>query len=110
METRLPFANHPPTRRPPNRVASPSIARTPARRLDDRTREIGRAGVASARLVLAACSRQAPDRSGASNDDPTGNNDPTDGGPTANDDPTGNDDPTDGAPIDGTHRGLPEAA
>tara|TARA_B100000508_G_scaffold99534_1_gene78181 strand:+ start:537 stop:686 length:150 start_codon:yes stop_codon:yes gene_type:complete len=49
--------------------------------------------VASARLVLAACSRQAPDRSGASNDDPTGN-----------------DDPTDGAPIDGTHRGLPEAA
>lgn len=110
METRLPFANHPPTRRPPNRVASPSIARTPARRLDDRTREIGRAGVASARLVLAACSRQAPDRSGASNDDPTGNNDPTDGGPTGNDNPTGNDDPTDGAPIDGTHRGLPEAA
>ncbi|MCS5672684.1 MAG: hypothetical protein NZ584_08015 [Acidimicrobiales bacterium] len=104
METRLPFANHPPTRRPPNRVASPSIARTPARRLDDRTREIGRAGVASARLVLAACSRQAPDRSGASNDDPT------DGGPTGNDSPTGNDDPTDGAPIDGTHRGLPEAA
>ena len=98
METRLPFANHPPTRRPPNRVASPSIARTPARRLDDRTREIGRAGVASARLVLAACSRQAPDRSGASNDDPT------DGGPT------GNDDPTDGAPIDCAHRGLPEAA
>ena len=99
METRLPFANHPPTRRPPNRVASPSIARTPARRLDDRTREIGRAGVASARLVLAACSRQAPDRSGASNDDPTGN-----------DNPTGNDDPTDGAPIDCAHRGLPEAA
>ena len=83
METRLPFPNHPPTRRRPNRVASPSIARTPARRLDDRTREIGRAGVASARLVLAACRCQAPDRSRAGNDDPT------DGGPTGNDDPTG---------------------
>ena len=104
METRLPFPNHPPTRRRPNRVASPSIARTPARRLDDRTREIGRAGVASARLVLAACSRQAPDRSGASNDDPT------DGGPTGNDNPTGNDDPTDRGPIDCAYRGLPEAA
>ena len=103
METRLPFPNHPPTRRRPNRVASPSIARTPARRLDDRTREIGRAGVASARLVLAACSRQAPDRSGASNDDPT------DGGPTGNDNPTGNDDPTDGGPIDCAHCVLPEA-
>ena len=99
METRLPFANHPPTRRPPNRVASPSIARTPARRLDDRTREIGRAGVASARLVLAACSRQAPDRSGARNDDPAGSNDPT-----------GNDDPTDGWAIDCAHRGRSEAA
>ena len=104
METRLPFPNHPPTRRRPNRVASPSIARTPARRLDDRTREIGRAGVARARLVLAACSRQAPDRSGARNDDPTGNNDPTDGGPT------GNDDPTDGWAIDCAHRGRSEAA
>ena len=104
METRLPFPNHPPTRRRPNRVASPSIARTPARRLDDRTREIGRAGVASARLVLAACSRQAPDRSGARNDDPT------DGGPTGNDNPTVNDDSTDGGPIDCAHRGLPEAA
>ena len=98
METRLPFANHPPTRRPPNRVASPSIARTPARRLDDRTREIGRAGVASARLVLAACSRQASDRSGASNDNPTDGR------------PTGNDNPTDGAPIDCAHRRQPEAA
>ena len=104
METRLPFPNHPPTRRPPNRGASPSIASTPARRLDDRTREIGRAGVASARLVLAACSRQAPDRSGASNDEPT------DGGPTGNDNPTGNADPTDGAPIDCAHRGLTKAA
>ena len=104
METRLPFANHPPTRRPPNRVASPSIARTPARRLDDRTREIGRAGVASARLVLAACSRQAPDRSGARNDDPTGNNAPTDGGPTGNDDPAG------AVPVGGADRALPEAA
>ena len=66
--------------------------------------------MASARLALAACSRQAPDRSGASNDDPTGNNYPTDGGPTGNDNPTGNDDPTDGAPIDCAHRGLPEAA
>ena len=98
MKTRLPFTNHPPTRRRPNRVASPSIAHTPARRLDDRTREIGRAGVASARLVLAACSRQAPDRAGASNDDPT------DGGPTDNDDPT------DGGPIGCAHPGLPEAA
>jgi|TARA_B100001105_G_scaffold69624_1_gene54646 hypothetical protein len=60
--------------------------------------------VASARLVLAACSRQAPDRSGARNDDPTGNNDPTDGGPT------GNDDPTDGWAIDCAHRGRSEAA
>jgi hypothetical protein len=60
--------------------------------------------VASARLVLAACSRQTPDRSGARNDDPTGNNDPTDGGPT------GNDDPTDGWAIDCAHRGRSEAA
>jgi hypothetical protein len=60
--------------------------------------------VASARLVLAACSRQAPDRSGARNDDPTGNNDPTDGGPT------GNDDPTDEWAIDCAHRGRSEAA
>jgi hypothetical protein len=60
--------------------------------------------VASARLVLAACSRQAPDRSGARNDDPTGNNDPTDGGPTDNDDPT------DGWAIDCAHRGRSEAA
>ena len=87
METRPPFPNHPQTRRRPNRVASPSVTRTPVRRLDDRTREIGRAGGASARLVLAACSRQAPDRFGASNDEPT-----------------------DGAPIDCAHRGLTEAA
>ena len=99
METRLPFPNHPPTRRRPNRVASPSIARTPARRLDDRTREIGRAGVASARLVLAACRCQASDRSGARNNDPTGNNDPT-----SNNDPTGVE------PIDCANRGLPKAA
>ena len=104
METRLPFPNHPPTRRRPNRVASPSIVRTPARRLDDRTREIGRAGVASARLVLAACRCQASDRSGARNDNST------DGRPSGNDNPTGNDDPTDRGPIDCAYRGLPEAA
>ena len=109
METRLPFPTRKPgqtpgqtpgrgsgrlsTRRHPARQASRRSDRRPTHRLDARTREIGLAGVASARLVLAAC------RSG------------TDSLPDSTDrDPTGNDDPAVAVPVGGADRALPEAA
>jgi len=67
--------------------------------LDTRTREIGLAGVASARLVLAACRSDTGGLPGWTDRDPTGS-----------DEPTGNDDPAGAAPVGGTDRALPEAA
>jgi hypothetical protein len=113
METTLPFPIQRPgrasgpqqPRRRPTRQATGRSGRRPTHRLDARTREIGLAGVASARLVLAAC------RSGTGV--PTGptDRDPTDGeGPACSDEPTGNDDPAGALPVGDAHRHLPEAA
>ena len=101
METRLPFPVQQPgrrtgrrsTRRLPAGQAAHRSYRRPPHRLDARTREIGLAGVASARLVLAACRSD------------------TGGLPGSTDrDPTGNDDPAGAVPVGGANRTLPEAA
>ena len=111
METRLPFPTRKPsqtpgrgsgrlsTRRHPARQASRRSDRRPTHRLDARTREIGLAGVASARLVLAACRSDTGGLPGSTDRDPTGG-----------DEPTGNDDPAGAVPVGGADRALPEAA
>jgi len=107
METRLPFPVQQPGRRPGRRStrrlpagqASHRSYRRPPHRLDARTREIGLAGVASARLVLAACRSDTGGLPGSTDRDPTGG-----------DEPTGNDDPAGAVPVGGANRTLPEAA
>ena len=107
METRLPFPVQQPGRRPGRRStrrlpagqASHRSYHRPPHRLDARTREIGLAGVASARLVLAACRSDTGGLPGSTDRDPTGG-----------DEPTGNDDPAGAVPVGGADRALPEAA
>ena len=94
METRLPF----PTRKP-SQTPGRGSGRLSTHRLDARTREIGLAGVASARLVLAACRSDTGGLPGSTDRDPTGV-----------DEPTGNDDPAGAVPVGGANRTLPEAA
>ncbi|MDE0834309.1 MAG: hypothetical protein OSA36_08430 [Acidimicrobiales bacterium] len=105
METTLPFPNRrtsrspgpgqgrPSTRRRPTRQAARRPDGRPTHRLDARTRQIGLAGVASARLVLAACR-------------------PVTGGlpGSADPHPTGTDDLAGGLPVGDTHRAHLEAA
>ena len=125
METRLPFPTRKPsqtpgqtpgrtpgrgsgrlsTRRHPARQASRRSDRRPTHRLDARTREIGLAGVASARLVLAACRSGTDSLPDSTDRDPTGADDPVNASK-----PTGNDDPAAAVPVGGADRALPEAA
>ena len=104
MRTTLPF----PTRRHPAGRAGQATSRynrRPTHRLDARTRELGLAGVASARLVLAACRSRAVGIPGRIDPDPTGAVTPLGG-----DRQTGNDDQTGSLPMGGVDRALPEAA
>ncbi|HIE66843.1 MAG: hypothetical protein ABGY22_06515 [Acidimicrobiales bacterium] len=100
METRLPF----PTRKP-SQTPGRGSGRLSTRRLDARTREIGLAGVASARLVLAACRSGTDSLPDSTDRDPTGADDPVNASK-----PTGNDDPAVAVPVGGADRALPEAA
>ena len=100
METRLPF----PTRKP-SQTPGRGSGRLSTHRLDARTREIGLAGVASARLVLAACRSGTDSLPDSTDRDPTGADDPVNASR-----PTGNDDPAAAVPVGGADRTLPEAA
>jgi hypothetical protein len=105
METRLPFPTRKPSQTPGRGSGRLSTRRRPTHRLDARTREIGLAGVASARLVLAACRSGTDSLPDSTDRDPTGADDPVNASR-----PTGNDDPAVAVPVGGADRALPEAA